>query len=261
MENPSVTSHSKMVHYLVNRYAENLTKYDVQTLFKYLKENKGSLAAATKEIDIQRKTVYDWDSNTNEVKLATKLKVLESSLNVDLDRTMKFLVQKNAIGYKDITLRYANMLFQNIMKNNNKTQTRGLILSFEKHLKSNPNLISTNKTLQIDAMLKQVNQKAESLGIRGITVDFDLMPKELIYQKFILFIDVISEKKLPKNQMSKELGLPEHFVDNACKAFGYIDPTTEPSMEIRDNYNNKFDHMLKKKPSHEKDFYYISALK
>jgi len=100
--------------YLVDRYSQNLTKYDIKQLFERLRQKKGTITAATEKAEITRKTVHDWDKNSEDVKIATKRKILDASLEADFQGTIDYLVRKNAINYREILKRYINMTLDKI---------------------------------------------------------------------------------------------------------------------------------------------------
>jgi DNA-binding XRE family transcriptional regulator len=210
--------------YLVNRFSENLSKYDVRNLFESLKENKGSLAAATKEIDIERKTVYDWESNSSEVKLATKKKMLSACLNDDLIKTVAYLMEKSMLDYSDVAERYSNVIFERIMATEKKSELQDLVHLFENNLKNNKVLIQGANEEKIQAMVEMVNHKAKEFELSQIATDLSLISTDKLANKFLLLIDIFSEKKLRKQDIAGALNLPTAFVDKACEVFGYLDP-------------------------------------
>jgi hypothetical protein len=217
--------------YLVIRFSENLTKYDVQYLFESLKQDKGSLAAATKEIDIERKTVYDWDSNNSEIRLATKRKVLSACLNEDINKTIAYLMEKTFLDYSDVSQRYNNFLFEKIMTIEKKSELCDLISLFEKNLRANKVLFLGANEERISAMMEEVNKKAKAFEIAGIANDLFLMSTDKLENKFLLLIDILSEQKLRKQDIAKSLNLPFDFVEKACQVYGYLGPSEELNLK------------------------------
>lgn len=79
---------------LVDQYARFLDETDVIRLFEKLEDRIGNLQEAAKECNITRKTVYDWKTLTHEIKLETKEKILDQSLEKLRIETLEFLTKK-----------------------------------------------------------------------------------------------------------------------------------------------------------------------
>jgi hypothetical protein len=122
------------------------------------------------------------------------------------------------------------------MTSDNKIQLQDFVHSFEKNLKSNKSLLYCIDEDKIQAMIDLVNQKANAYGIAEITNDLHLMSTEKLAQRFLLLVDVFSEKKLPKSEIANALKLPSDFVEKACAMFGYLDPPTKTNDAIRHAY-------------------------
>jgi hypothetical protein len=224
----SEISHEESKVYLLNRFSENLTKYDVKNLFETLRKEKGSLLAATKEIAIERKTVYDWDSNNSEVRLATKRKVLSASLDDDFAKTLSYLMEKSLLDYSEICERYNTLLFEELMTCDRKPQFEDVLAIFEKTLRHNRTLISGEYEERVIMMIDEINRKAQQeFGLNGIDSNFALMSTDKLASKFLLLVDVLSEQKLRKNEISAALHLPKSFIDNICTVYGYLGPADE----------------------------------
>lgn len=228
---------SEEYEYLVDRYSSSLTKYDVLELFRRLEEKKGNKTTATKEADIQRKTVWDWVHNTKDIKEATKRKVLQASLKTDLYGTIDFLVRKNATDYNEILQRCIYMIFENMISLNEASEFQRRISQFEEYLRSNAGAISDIKTIPIEEMIDSVNQKASSLGVEEIAKDINFISPQRLSQKIMHLLEVFSTKSMFKHEIADKLGLPKEFVERACKAFDYMNPSTksgEESMFVED---------------------------
>lgn len=219
---------SKEYQYLVDRYAQSLTKYEVKTLFERLRERKGSVAAATKDAEISRKTVYDWEDNSDDVKMATKRKILQASLETDMSGTTDFLIKKTTLDHSEILERYINTNLNKILNIATKEEFQQNVSQFEKTLKSHIGALFDIKTLHIEEITEQINQKAHSLGTEEIPKDISLMSPQTLSQKLILLLEVFSMKTMFKNEIAARLGLPKEFVERASSAASYIDPPSEP---------------------------------
>ena len=219
--------------YLVDRYSQSLTKYDVQELFERLVEIKGNnVTAATREAGIQRKTVYDWENNSEDIRNSTKRKVLDASLKNDLHRTIEFLVRKNAMNHHEILERYISMSCDEIMSINDPQEFQRRTMLFEKFIKSNSGAIHDTKTIPIEEMIDSINQKSTSLGVKGIAKDINLISPLILSQKFIHLLEIFDVKTMFKGEIADKLDLPKEFVERACRAMSYIGPSTEPEEQI-----------------------------
>lgn len=214
--------------YLVDRYSQSLTKFDVIELFERLREAKGTITAATKEVDVTRKTVNDWDKSTDDVKTVTKRKILKASLKADPLGTMDYLVRKNAADYHEILERYINVAFKRILSLDDPVEFQESISSFEKYIKSYRGALFDIKTTPIEEMMDAINQKAGSLGVEGIIQDIDLIPPRRLSLKFINLLEVFNRKTMFKEEMAEKIGLPNEFIDRACNSISYIDPSPVP---------------------------------
>ena len=218
--------------YLLDRYAQSLTKYDVQELFERLKEKLGNVTAATREVDIQRKTVYDWETSSEDVKASTKRKILEASLNNDVYGTMEFLVRKNAMNYHEILERYISTSCDEIVSLNELHEFQTRITGFEKFMKSHIGAIHDIKTIPIEEMIASINQKSNSLGVEGISEDVNLISPWRLSQKFIHLLETFNTATMFKQEMADRLDLPKEFITRACEAISYMDPPTQPSGRV-----------------------------
>jgi ACT domain-containing protein len=229
--------------YLVDRYSQNLTKYDVLELFERLKEAKGNIAAATKEVEIQRKTVYDWENSGEDIKTSTKRKILEASLSADFHGTVEFLIRKNAMNYHELLERYISVYCDEIDKINEPKELETRVTHFEDFVKSHIGAIHDIKTIPIEEMVGSINQKSSSLGAKEIAKDINLLSPQRLFQRFILLLEAFDKKTLFKSEMANKLHLPEKFIDQACKAISYIDPPKEVREELTQFARKTTPHM------------------
>lgn len=210
--------------YLVDRYAQSLTKYEVKTLFERLRVEKGSVSAATRDIELSRKTFYDWESSSDDVKMSTKRKVLEANLEMDLDGTIDFLVKKTALDYNEILERYVNTTGDRILAIEDQEEFNRELSRFTKSLKEHSGALTDIRTIHLKELFDTLNTKASSLSVDGIEMDLHFMNFEVISQKFIQLLEVLDMKTMFKNEIASKLGLPKEFVEKACKAASYLDP-------------------------------------
>lgn len=213
-----------MTHYIVKRYAPLLTKYDVQTLFKWLSDKCGSIAKAADAAGVQRKTAYDWDRYTEDVKLETKMKILEQSMKLDENRTLEFLIQKTDDDLKDILEHYVRNIFEKAMKANTKEE-------MAKHLSQFINIQNTHRELIFDHQFQTIEEMNNVLAARATELQLDfperstrLIPPEILEEKIIPFLEIAEAKKYTVEEIKKILDLPAVLIGRMCKAINYYDP-------------------------------------
>ena len=197
-----------------------------------MKEKLGNVAAATRQVDIQRKTVYDWETNSDDVKTSTKRKILEANLENDLYGTMEFLIRKNATNYHEILERYIATSCDEIASLAEPRELQTRLTSFEKFIKSHIGAIHDIKTIPIAELIASINQKSKSLGTEGISRDVRLISSWELSQRFINLLETFNNKSMFKHEMADKFDLPEEFIKQACVAISYMDPPTQTNEDI-----------------------------
>jgi hypothetical protein len=191
-------------------------------LFDRLKEDSGNLAAATSIVNIQRKTVYDWDSNTDDVKLSTKRKILAACLLVDPHETLRFLIEKNANDYHELLGRYVTMLDDEIQSTDMPLEIEKLCPKLDDILLSHIGAIHDAKIIEIDDIISTVNKKCKSIGVKGITQDVCLVEPTSLPSRFIQLLALFKNQNyLQCDEISDITGLPVAFVNEACAIEDY----------------------------------------
>jgi vacuolar-type H+-ATPase subunit E/Vma4 len=210
--------------YLLDRYAQSLTKFDSQALFERSKERVGNLAAATREAEITRMTVYNWEKSTDDVKTKTKRKILAANLEADYFGTIEFLTRKTARERNEILERYINARLDRISKISDpeefKTETSNLV----KYLKANSGALLDIRSMHMDEVISAINKKASSLGVEGITQGVEFISSRILSYKFLRLLEVICMKTMYKEEIADRLNLPVDFVNEACTVAKYINP-------------------------------------
>lgn len=218
-----------MSSYIIKRYAPLLTKYDVQTLFNWLIDAYGSVAKAAEITGIQRKTVYDWDKVTDEVKLETKLKILEHSVKLDENRTLQFLIEKADNDSKEVLGYYIRYMFEKAMKANSKEE-------FSKHFSLLRDIQRTHRGLVFDHQMDTIEERNQLLNARTKEFCIDVtetsvytIPPEILERKVIAFLEILEKRTMTREEMKESLDLPSEFIDNICDALKYLNPGNAPS--------------------------------
>lgn len=225
--------------YLVDRYAQSLTKYDSKALLERSKGRTGSLTAAAKEADITRKTVYDWENSTDDVKTLTKRKILEANFEADYHGTLDFLTRKAAIDYNEILQRYVNAKLDKISKANDPQEFKNEVSDLEKYLKAHSGAILDIRTLHMDEAIKMINDKACSLGVQGIPEGINFISPHILSQKFLHLLEVICLKTMFKEEIAERLNLPLDFVDQACKVARYVNPVGNIQEDLQEQLSER----------------------
>lgn len=213
------------IRYLVNRYAQSLTKYDSKALFEFLAETKGSIKAASEEAEITRKTVYDWQNSSSEMRSLTKRKILEASLENDYFGTMEMLIRKISDDKNEILERYINETLNRLLSVGDQQEFEKLANKFERYLKEHSGAIFDIPTIRLSKIMGLINTKANSLCAKGISTSIDLIKPLTLSEKFIQFIE-LSQMPTPKEEFAPKLGLPDEFITRALKAENYLGPST-----------------------------------
>ena len=151
--------------YLAEKYAHILTKEDVLQLFKTLEKAYGSVSKATREIGIQRKTAYDW-SETGDVKLKTKIKILENSIKTKPDYTLNFLLERSEERASEILYVVLTRLFERAI--NEKLGPRNFLAvakKLERVRKRHVGLIFEHLEEEVEDMSRLIQQRSYDLNV------------------------------------------------------------------------------------------------
>lgn len=150
--------------YLVKRYAPLLTKYDVQHLFKMLFDHYGTISEAADEAGIQRKTVYDWEKYSEDVKLETKEKVLAHALKIKEENTIKFIINKADQDLSEVTEHYIRTIYEKAIAATEVKTFAKYIGYLNKIQEDHRSIVFDQQFDIIDEMNKMLAEKAIELG-------------------------------------------------------------------------------------------------
>lgn len=210
--------------YISKRYAPLLTKYDMQMLFSWLTDAYGSIAKAAKVTKVQRKTIYDWETNTEDVRLETKIKVLEQSMKLDENRTLEFLIRKTDNDLKEVLQHHLRCLFENAMKTDSKEDFLEHASLFHDIQGNHRGAVFDNPREDINEMNQALTAKAKEFQVDIAEPSIRLIPPETLAEKIIAFLEVLKTKKYTIEEMKKLFDLPSELIGNVCKALNYLDP-------------------------------------
>lgn len=232
-----MSSFTKNYQYILDRYTQSLTKYDAMALVERSKARAGSLLAAVKEADITRKTVYDWENNSDDVKTSTKRKILQASLEADYYKTLEFLIRKAALNYNEILERYINAITDKVYKISDPEEFQMEVAVFQKYLERHSGAISDLKNVYMNKVIETINAKAMKLGVNGISGGITLVNSRILSRKIMHLIEIISLKTMRKEEIAERLRLPSDFVEKACKTARYINPVGNVMGDFEEQLN------------------------
>src|SRR5947208_1328085 len=105
-----------MSTYLAEKYARLLSDDDTISLFNRLKEVVGNIKEAAERCGLTRKSVYDWENLTQEIRLATKERVLEQSLELLPIDTLEYLTKQTVDAAYEVLLSNLGTLYENALE-------------------------------------------------------------------------------------------------------------------------------------------------
>jgi hypothetical protein len=213
-----------MTSYITKRYAPLLTKYDVQMLFGWLKDAYGSIAKAARVTGVQRKTAYDWDALKEEVRLETKLKVLEQSMKLDENRAVQFLIRKTENNLKEILQHYLRHIYENSMEASSKEDFSKYIGIFHDIQQKHRGAVFDNQPGEVEEMNKVIRARAKEFQMDLAESPIQLIRPEVLADETIALLKIIRSNKYSIAEMKKMIALPPKFVDNICEVLHYLDP-------------------------------------
>ena len=210
--------------YLADRYAEILTKYDVQTLFGWLAHHHGNLSAASDALGIQRKTVYDWDKNSEDVRTSTKRKILDASLKHELERTILFLLEKMCGDLNELLERYVSLTYRKIMQSSEPGELSRHLDAFRDLLDKHGTTLLDSDEERMNHLIDEINKRAATFNLPPIERSIKNIPPESLAERFSEMLEVMRDKKLSRSEIITSFGFPRDFAESICDIYGYIGP-------------------------------------
>lgn len=210
--------------YLADRYAEVLTKYDVQTLFGWLTEYYGNLSAASDALGIQRKTVYDWDKNSDDVRTITKRKILDATLKCDSERTTLFLLEKMYGDLNELLARHVSLTHRKIMQSSDPSELSKHLAAFRDLLGKHGTILFDSDEDKMNHLIDEINKKCLVFKLSPIERSIRNIPPESLAQRFSALLEVLRDKRLSRHDIIASFDLPRDFTESICNIYGYIGP-------------------------------------
>jgi predicted DNA-binding protein YlxM (UPF0122 family) len=219
-----------MPSYIVKRYAPLLTKYDVQMLFRWLTDVFGSIAKAAEVTKVRRKTIYDWETSTENVRLETKIKVLEQSMKLDENRTLEFLIRKTDNDLGEVFEHYLRCLVENAMKTDSKEDFLKYASLFHDIQRTHRGAVFDSRPEDIREMNAELTAKAKEFQVDIAEPPVDLIPPEILAEKTMSLLKILEANKLTIEEMKKSFDLPSEYIEKMAKARNYLGPGKSADM-------------------------------
>jgi len=166
-----------VLQYLVNRFAEYLTKGDVVELFKILEERYGTISKVCERVGIERRTFYHW-REARQINAETKAKILRAALDEFPVDTLEFLARKSMWRTREVLELLLELLRRLIAEEEDPEKVRTLAKRAEEIVKD----FSTPVTEYLREEISAVVEAAQSRG-----VEMKLQPQR---EEFVMNIDI-----------------------------------------------------------------------
>lgn len=186
-----------MASYLAEKYAYMLTKEDSLQLFKTLERVHGSVSRAARETGIQRKTAYDWPE-TGDVRLKTKIKILESSIKTNPEYTLNFLLERSEERASEILYVILTRLFERAMNEElDKRTFVAVARKLERMRKSHAGLIFEHIEEEVEDMSRLIRQRSYDLNVSLPPVAIETMKSTQVLEILPTIAKSIPEIQTP----------------------------------------------------------------
>lgn len=156
-----------MSEYLPEKYATFVNARMVKELFSTLTKHLGdNTSKAAEECDLTRKTVYDWDNSKEEVKMSTKVKVLETLIEKLPAETLLYLTQQLRDAGADVLMSYLSTLYEKTFDAENNEDAGRQLKEFEKATKMFAGVIYQKLDTETNNLTRQLSIFAGSKNIQ-----------------------------------------------------------------------------------------------
>jgi len=156
-----------MVNYLAEKYASLVNADMVKTLFEKLAILLGdNRTKAADECGLTRKAIYDWDNLKEEIKLSTKEKVLEQSLEQMPIETLDYLTKQMHDSSSDVLMSYLSSIYERVYDTKKESDFLQVTGKFEDATRTYAGLIYKKLDYEVDDMMKELSLFAKSQNIK-----------------------------------------------------------------------------------------------
>jgi hypothetical protein len=205
-----------MANYLAEKYAYLLTKEDAKQLFDSLVNLSGSVSEAARKCNIQsRKTIYDW-KETSDIKLSTKIRILNASLTNIPDKTLSFLLERSEESTSDILHVILSRTFEIAMRQNiSKENFIELTNKFSLITKEHAGIVLERLEEEVGEMTQTIREKAFDLKVDMSPVPIETMKPNHLLELLPIITKSIPEKitQTEKLDLAQKLNAPIELID------------------------------------------------
>lgn len=209
-----------MATYILEKYAGMLTEEDVANLFDFLVKKLGNnRSQAARRCGLTGKATYDWEGAAY-VKLGTKRKVLNASLEVTFLQTIEYLLGRSAYRSLDLLRTILSTLYADAIEAMSKEEFQSSLNRFETIKIRYQGMIKDGIQDEATDMSSLLRKKALDLGVPLRTKSInELSAEELVNAIQIvghLYLENPSEAEL---FAVRDLGLPTDAVKPVIQTF------------------------------------------
>jgi len=206
--------------YIAEKYAGILTEEDVGNLFDSLvKKLANNRSEAARRCGLTGKATYDWE-RTAYVKLATKKKVLEASLEEDFIETVEYLLGRSSDRSVDLLRAALSMLHADAIEADSRAGFEPVFQKFERIRARYQGFIKDNIRDEVEDMTHALRNRALELGVATAEKSVDeLSPRELIDGLQILGHIYLESPQEAQTFAERNLGLPKQALEPMMQTF------------------------------------------
>lgn len=183
-----------MASYLAEKYAYLLTKEDTQWLFRDLHRIYGSLSKAARKANVQRKTIYDW-SRTRDVKISTKVKILEALMKAKPDYTLWFILKRSEDSTSDILHIVLTRIFERAtMEGLDGKAFVAITRKFERLKQRHAGMIFGYLDEEVSDMSRLIREKAKKLNVTLPPIAIETLKSTEVLELLPTIVRLLPEK-------------------------------------------------------------------
>lgn len=166
---------------LIDKYAGILNEEMAKELFTMLEKKYGTIKVAAEKCDLTRKSIYDWNSLSDEIKFKTKKKVLSVALQEFPLETLEKLLTRTKASSIDILQAFLSTLYQKAMKTKDKDEFLKWANTFEDYIKRYNGILHNELEYEVIEMQRELYLRSNDFKIKLFTT-----PPHLFDTKFLI---------------------------------------------------------------------------
>lgn len=188
--------------YLAKEYANLLNDETVISLFEELiKINKGNRTKAAKKCGLSRKTVYDWPATKEDIKLSTKIKVLDEAFNQIPEESLEKIMERLSDSGTDVLTSYLSSIYEKAFSAKSKKNLSVLLDRFNIISEKYSGWIYKNLDFELEDMMEKLASYSETKNIDWKKPIVHLIPKT---QNKVDTFQGLEIKTESQNQLEKQ---------------------------------------------------------